>query len=178
MASTTDPTPPLPELNRSANERTTLSEMLDLHRTVLMRKTHGLNQVQLNTAVAPSELTIAGVLLHMALVEDSWFDHRFLGNGEVEPWKAIPWGQDHDWEFHNAHRWDGAGLLSQFHESVGRSRFAVRSADSFDQLAVLSRDDGTRWNLRWIMVHMIQEYARHCGHLDLIRESIDGMTGN
>jgi len=173
-----DTQPSLPEINRSADERTTLTEMLDYYRAVLMRKAHGLDQVQLNAAVAPSELTIAGVLLHMALVEDSWFHHRFRGNDEVEPWASIPWDQDHDWEFHDAHRWDGHGLLSQFHESVERSRKAVESAGSFDQIAVLSRNDGTRWNLRWIMVHMIEEYARHCGHLDLIRESIDGTTGN
>ncbi len=178
MASPATPTPPLPELNRSADERTTLTEMLDFHRAVLERKTHGLNPVQMATAVGPSELTIAGIVLHMALVEDSWFDHRFRGRDEIEPWASIPWDDDHDWEFHNAHLWDNDDLLALFRESIGRSRAAVATAGSLDQIAALTRSDGTRWNLRWIMVHLIEEYARHCGHLDLIRESLDGTTGN
>jgi len=178
MAARAAPPPPLPELDRSADEHTTLTEMLDFHRTVLARKTHGLDRIQMTTAVRPSELTIAGMVLHMALVEDSWFDHRFRGHDEIEPWASIPWNDDHDWEFHNAHLWNTDDLLTLFRESIERSRAAVGAAASLDQIAALTRSDGTRWNLRWIMVHMIEEYARHCGHLDLIRESIDGATGN
>jgi len=178
MSTTAGDAPPLPQLDRSANEHTTLTDMLDFYRTVLQRKTWGLHDHQLSQALPPSEITIGGLVLHMALVEDHWFDHRFHGNDEREPWASIPWGDDRDWEFHNAHKWNRDRLLAQFGESVGRSRAVVSAAKSLDQLASLTRDDDTQWNLRWILVHMIEEYARHCGHADLIRESIDGSTGD
>jgi len=178
MASLSASPPDLPRLNRSADELTTLTEMLDYYRTVLVRKASGLDEEQLATPLPPTEMTLGGLLLHMALVEDHWFDHRFRGNDEIEPWSTIPWDDDPDWEFHNAHQWDPSHLLAQFHTSVDRSRATLRSATSLDQLAALTRDDGTRWNLRWILVHLIEEYARHCGHGDLIRESIDGVTGD
>ncbi len=170
--------PELPELNRSTDERTTLTEMLDFYRAVLLRKCWGLNAEQLAMAVAPGEITLGGLLLHMALVEDYWFDHRFVGRDERALWADIPWDDDHDWEFHHAHDWTTEALIDQFSESLDRSRAAIRSAASLDQMAQLTRDDGTRWNLRWILVHMVEEYARHCGHADLVRESIDGSTGD
>lgn len=170
--------PDLPELDRSADERTTLTEMLEFYRCVLVRKTWGLSNQQLATPIATSEITLGGLMLHMALVEDHWFDHRFSGNDEIEPWSTIPWDDDPDWEFHNAHRWAFHDVLTQFEESTDRSRATADSASSLDQLAALSRDDGTEWNLRWILVHLIEEYARHCGHADFIRQAIDGRTGD
>jgi len=178
MSTTTGDAPPLPQLDRSADEPTTLTEMLGFYRAVLVRKAWGLDDRQLSQPLTPSGITIGGLVLHMALVEDHWFDHRFHGNDEREPWASVPWDDDRDWEFHNAHQWSGDRLLAQFDESVERSRVVVSSAESLDQLARLTRDDGTQWNLRWILVHMIEEYARHCGHADLIRESIDGATGD
>lgn len=176
---TANPEPPdLPELDRSADERTTLLEMLDRYRAVLLRKTWGLTEDQLATPLEPSSLTLGGLLLHMALVEDSWFDHRFFGNEEIDIWADVNWDDDPDWEFRVAVDWSHAELVTQFETSVARSRAAVTSADSLDQMAVRTRDDDTQWNLRWIVVHMIEEYARHCGHADLIRQSIDGTTGD
>ncbi len=152
--------------------------MLDYYRVVLVRKTWGLSDDQLAIPLPPSDMTLGGLLFHMALVEDHWFDHRFAGNDELEPWASVPWDDDPDWEFHTASQLTHDEVVEQFESSVGRSRSAVAAAESLDQLAALSRDDGVSWNLRWILVHMIEEYARHCGHADLIRESIDATTGD
>ncbi len=172
------PPPPLPHFSRSGGERDTLIEMLDYYRAVLARKAHGLSDAELSTPLAPSTLTIGGLLRHMAAVEDGWFHHRFAGNDESEPWASAPWEEDPDWEFRTATDMAGAQLLRELHDAVARSRAVVDSTQSLDTMAARARDDGLEWNLRWIMVHMIEEYARHCGHADLIRESIDGATGD
>ena len=168
--------PPLPTFARSAGEETTLVEMLDYYRAVLARKGSGLTAEQLDTALAPSDLTLGGLIYHMALVEDSWFYGILQGNEAPEPWASADWDDDFDWEFSNAHKLTPNELFAQLEVSVQRSRQAFGWADSFDQIAAKTRDDGGQWNLRWIMVHMIEEYARHCGHADLIRQSIDGVT--
>lgn len=163
---------------RAQNEPDTLRAFLDFYRTVLARKAAGLSDEQLNTTLAPSPLTIGGLVYHMAMVEDSWFADRFANNGAPEPWASAPWDDDNDWEFTAAKERTGEQILAQFTESVGRSREVVASADSLEQLSALGGPSNTPWNLRWILVHMIEEYARHCGHADLIRESIDGVTGD
>ena len=150
--------------------------MLDYYRTVLARKGSGLSAEQLATPLAPSDLTIGGLILHMALVEDGWFYQKFQGNKPPEPWASIDWGSDYDWELHNAHTFTPDELFAQYNESIARSRGATSGAGSLDQMAVLTKPNGEEWNLRWIMVHMIEEYARHCGHADYIRQSLDGVV--
>jgi len=150
--------------------------MLDFYRAVLARKGSGLNVEQLNTSVAASDLTIGGLLYHVALVEDTWFQVRFAGHDEPEPWASADWEADYDWELTNAHERSPQELFAQLDESVARSRTIAARADGLDQLATQEGADGRRWNLRWIMVHMIEEYARHCGHADFIRQAIDGVT--
>lgn len=173
-----DLSPPLPKFSVSADEPTTLVEMLDYYRAVLVRKGSGLSTEQLDTRLAPSDLTIGGLIFHMALVEDGWFHQKFLGNEPPEPWASVDWDSDYDWELNNANTRTPDQLFAQFYMSVARSHVAYSSADSLDQLAMLIRSNGDQWNLRWIMVHMIEEYARHCGHADFIRQSIDGVTGD
>jgi hypothetical protein len=170
--------PALPELNKAADELTTLTEMLDFHRVVLMHRGWTLSQQQLATRLEnhPSDLTIGGLLVHMALVEDWWFHHRFAGLPESEPWASAP-DDDPDWDFHEPAKWSPDRIMNQFSESVERSRRVAADADSLDQLSARNHPtSGEHWNLRWIMVHMIEEYARHCGHADLLREAIDGVT--
>ena len=152
--------------------------MLEYYRAVLLRKASGLTAEQLRRSLAPSDLTKAGLVMHMALVEDHWFDHRFAGNPEHEPWASADWEADVDSEMTLAATLGIDELFAQFDLSVARSRAAFGAANSLDQIAVLSHEDGTPWSLRWIMVHMIEEYARHCGHADFIRQSIDGATGD
>lgn len=163
-------------MTRAADEPTTLVEMLDYYRAILARKASGLNAEQLDVSLGPSDLTIGGLIYHMALVEDAWFYERFQGNEPPEPWAGADWDADADWEFTNAHLVAPDALLAQLHASIERSRAAYARADSLDQILAKVRDDGEQINLRWVMVHMIEEYARHCGHADLIRQSIDGVV--
>jgi uncharacterized damage-inducible protein DinB len=127
--------------------------------------------------LAPSELTLAGLVKHLALVEDDWFQRVFLGVELPEPWASAPWDEDRDWEFHTAVEDDPSELLALYEQACERSRAAVRSAEGMDDLSVEKSRDGVRFSLRWIMLHMIEETARHNGHADLLRENIDGKTG-
>lgn len=163
---------------RAQNEPDTLRDFLDYMRAVLARKAEGLSDEQLDTPLAPSTLTIGGLVYHMAWVEDTWFTDRFMNSAMPEPWASARWDDDRDWEFTAAKTRTGQQILTQLAESVGRSRAVAANAESLEQLSAVGGPSNTPWNLRWILVHMIEEYARHCGHADLIRESIDGVTGD
>jgi uncharacterized damage-inducible protein DinB len=170
-----------PELSwpaTDAAERAMLEGFLDGYRDVLLRKAAGLDQAQLAATLPPSTMTLGGLLKHMAVVEEGWFTETLLGEPLPEPWISVDWAADRDWEWHTAHDDSPEQLLELFSTSVERSRATAARFDSLDVLAARPDSDGTPFNLRWIYVHMIEEYARHCGHADLIRESIDGATGD
>ena len=126
-------------------------------------------------SVPPSNLTLGGLVKHMALVEHSWFAHNWLGEPPAEPWASVDWDADPDWEFDTAGDDEPGQLLAWFEASIDASRRAI--ADSHD-LSATAESRGRVISLRWILVHMIEEYARHCGHADLIRQAIDGATGD
>lgn len=172
--------PPLPTIQNRSDEPTTLTEFLDYYRASLLDQCVGLTIDQLNQPLRDhsSDLTLGGLLIHMALVEDTWFAHRFAAQPAVEPWASAPFDEDRDWDFHNVTDWTPESIVAQFQESCDRSRAitstALKTSDGLDSLSTLEHPEDGHWNLRWIMVHMIEEYARHCGHADLIRESVDG----
>lgn len=96
------------------------------------------------------------------------------------PWDAVDWGADPDWDWHSAADDTPEELFALWQDAVARSRSGVTDAlaeRGLDGLARRSDDAGRSPSLRWIVVHMIEEYARHLGHADLIRESVDGLTG-
>jgi uncharacterized damage-inducible protein DinB len=160
------------------DERTMICEFLDEQRTIFESKVSELSIDQLSRTVASSTMTLAGLIKHLALVEDSWFQDDFLGLGDPEPWASAPFEEDNDWEWHTAVSDDPAYLISLYRTACERSRAAVQSADSLDALAAKpDRQTGGPISLRWILLHMIEETARHNGHADLLRESIDGTTG-
>ncbi len=160
-------------------EHTQLRAWLDFHRDTLRGKSAGLSQSQLAQTLAPSTLTLGGLLKHMALVEDNWFSVVLLGRDDAARWQGIDWGQDPDWEFRTAADDSPEELFVLFDEAVAASNLMLDEVgDDLDRRAErLDRREGTPFDLRWILVHMIEEYARHNGHADLIRESIDGQTG-
>jgi uncharacterized damage-inducible protein DinB len=161
----------------AADETTTLIGYLDYHRQTLRLKTEGLSSEQLNAVLPPSTMTLGGMLKHLALVEDYWFSVMFLGNEDAEPWKSVDWDADRDWEWHTAVDDTPEYLRGLYDESVAASDRILANV-SLDQLSVKpDRRTEEKFSLRWIVVHMIEEYARHNGHADLIRESIDGVTG-
>ncbi|MDF2260155.1 DinB family protein [Streptantibioticus ferralitis] len=159
------------ETPTAADERTTLEAMLDYHRATLAMKCEGLSDEQLRTAtVPPSELTLLGLVRHLSEVECGWF-RNVLGAEDVKPLYYSD--EDMDGEFHDLATADTAEAFATWRAQIDRAKelAATRSLD----------DTGTRrgeaYSLRWIYVHMIEEYARHNGHADLIRERLDGATG-
>lgn len=159
------------------SEAVQLRAWLDFHRQTLRQKASGLTQEQLAQAHPPSTLTLGGLLKHLALVEDYWFSMVLLGHDDAEPWQGIDWEQDPDWEFRSAADDSPEVLLGLFDDSIAASdRILDEVGDDFDRVAERRRKDGPV-DLRWIVLHMIEEYARHNGHADLIREAVDGSTG-
>jgi hypothetical protein len=114
----------------------------------------------------------------MALVEDSWFQETMGGEPAREPWASAPWDDDRDWEFHTAPDDDPAEVLDLYREACARSRATVARLGDPEALAASRTRRGTRPSLRWVMLHMLAETARHNGHADLIRERVDGTTGD
>jgi uncharacterized damage-inducible protein DinB len=169
------PEPPL-----AADETATLLGFLDYQRATLAWKCAGLDEGALNTKVAASTMTLGGMLKHMALVEEGWFSRSLHGREQQPPWDAVDWDADPDWDWHSAALDSPDQLRALWQESVARARECVAEAlaeGGLDQLAKRTWPDGSAPSLRWILSHMIEEYARHNGHADLIRESVDGETG-
>ncbi|MDX3545769.1 DinB family protein [Streptomyces europaeiscabiei] len=160
-----------------ADERAMLEAWLDFHRATLALKCSGLKDAQLRLpAVASSSMTLLGLVQHLAEVERNWFQRVFAGQ-DVPP----VFGQSNG---------DGFALqpdqgldeaMAAWQGEVARGRELIAGA-SMDDSGRLSEEEAghvgdQRVSLRWIMVHMIEEYARHNGHADLIRERIDGVAG-
>jgi uncharacterized damage-inducible protein DinB len=156
-----------------AGERETLNAFLDWHRATLAGKCEGLSDDQLRERSAPpSNLSLLGLVRHMAEVERGWF-RRTLG-GEDAPMIYSPEG-DWDAPFTGADTGDVAEAFEAWRTECELARVAEAAAASLEVAGV--QRTGRRVSLRWILVHMIEEYARHNGHADLLRERIDGATG-
>jgi uncharacterized damage-inducible protein DinB len=164
-----------PEPNGS--ERELLCQYLDYQRETMLHKADGLNGDQLARAHPPSELTLGGLLHHLALVEESWMEVRFLGLSERAPWVGVDWDADPDWEFRTAADRRPEDLLQRYRDACDRSRRVVATTASLDELSLLTLADGRPFSLRWVLLHLIEETARHVGHADLLREALDGTVG-
>jgi uncharacterized damage-inducible protein DinB len=164
----------------AGDEAATLLGFLDYQRATLAWKTRGLDAEGLQVTVAASTMTLGGLLKHLAFVEEMWLSRRFVGRGWSDTFADVDWDDDPDWEWHSAAQDSPEQLHALWSAAVDRSRavVAVALADGgLDRLAVVGSPDGTTPSLRWILVHLIEEYARHNGHADLIREWIDGEVG-
>jgi uncharacterized damage-inducible protein DinB len=169
------PEPPL-----AGDETATLLGFLEFQRATLAWKCQGLDAAGLGATVGVSTMTLGGMVKHLALVEDWWFSQWLLGRGWQPPWDTVDWDADPDWDWHSAAGDSPDQLMTLWQDAVSRSRSAVEEALGEGDLGQLARrtwPDGRSPSLRWIVCHMIEEYARHNGHADLIRESIDGLTG-
>jgi hypothetical protein len=162
------------------DELTLLTQFLDYHRATLSAKAAGLDAAGLATRLRPSSLTLGGLVRHAALNEDHWFGVILLGRPQSEPWASAPWEDDPDWEFTTVIEDGPEQLLADYAATCARSRDNVAqaaAAGGLDFLCTGRSSRGEQFSLRWILLHMIEEVARHNGHADLIRESIDGVTG-
>ena len=164
------------------DEVATLRAFLDYHRDTLRWKCSGLTQEQLAVQLPPSDLTLGGIMKHVALVESYWFEVTYAGGVYLPPYDPVPWAEDdYDYEFRTAKDDTPQQLFDLFDEAVRRADAVTDEALTKGGLeqpsARVGRRTGSTFSLRWILVHMIEEYARHNGHADLIRQSIDGQLG-
>jgi Protein of unknown function (DUF664) len=153
-----------------AQEKETLAGLLDFLRATVVNKVAGLSDEQARTAsVHPSTLTPAGVVKHLAGVERFWFSIDFAGLDVAWPWS--------DDDPHGAFQLDDGerlvDVVAAYQAECRRSREIVAGASPEDR----AHGEGMTFRLRYALAHMIEETARHCGHLDLLRESLDGQTG-
>lgn len=163
-----------------ADEAATLLGFLGFHRATFAWKCAGLDASGLNTTVGASSMTLGGMLKHLALVEDQWCSQFLHGRDPEPPWDTVDWDADRDWDWHSAAQDTPEQLRALWQGAVSRSQRLFDEAlgdGGLDRPARRSWDDGRSPSRRWILVHLIEEYARHNGHADLIRESIDGSTG-
>jgi uncharacterized damage-inducible protein DinB len=164
----------------AGDETTTLLGSLDRQRAIFAWKCGGLDASGLQATVGVSTMTLGGLLKHLALVEDDWFTQKLRGRDPSPPWDGVDWDADPDWEWRTAAEDSPEQLMSLWQEAAARSRAAVAEAlaeGGLDGLAKFTWPDGRSPSLRRIMIDMIEEYARHAGHADLIRESVDGLVG-
>ena len=169
------PEPPL-----AAGELDTLLGFLDFQRATLAWKVSGLDAAGLGATVGPSSMTLGGMLKHLAYVEESWFSQVLHRRDPQPPWNTVDWKADRDWDWHSAAEDTPEELLKLWRDAVERSRSLLAEAladGGLERLARRTWPDGRAPSLRWILVHLIEEYARHNGHADLLRESVDGSTG-
>lgn len=169
-----------PHPPHDADEVATLRGFLEHHRATLAWKCRDLDAAGLAATTAATSMTLGGLLKHLALVEDHWFTRWLHDRPMPEPWASIDWSVDPDWEWHSAAGQAPEELFALWEASCERSRAAVEealAAGGLAQQAARSTDDGKAPSLRWILVHMVEEYARHNGHADLLREAVDGETG-
>ncbi|HXA74128.1 MAG TPA: DinB family protein [Acidimicrobiales bacterium] len=167
LPAVTRPEPPL-----VGDDRTMLPTWLDYQRATLLWKCELLEgDALVRRSVPPSPISLLGIVRHMTLVEWSWFERVFAATGTPRP---ISTEHDEDADWNDLDPVRAMEDIELFQRQCDISRGIVAAAQSMDQLAADARDDVS---LRWIMVHMIEEYARHNGHADLLRELIDGAVG-
>ncbi|MEV0430462.1 DinB family protein [Micromonospora sp. NPDC050495] len=160
-----------PVLARTGDERAVLDAFLDFHRAVVLRKADGLAHTEAARRLVPSLTTLAGLLKHLALVERNWLPCLFApGPGDV----YLTTEEEARASFTLAPGETVAGLADAYRAACDRSR-AV--AARFDLDHVVPHPQLGEVSLRWVLVHLIEETARHAGHADILRELTDGETG-
>lgn len=151
-------------------ERTMLIGWLEYHRATLELKCQGLTDDQLRTrSVPPSALSLLGLVRHMAEVENNWFRFWLGGDGPVYRYEG-----DEDFAVDNA---DVAEAFDYWRSECANAREVLATFHSLDDVGA-GQTVGAGISVRWTLTHMIEEYARHNGHADLLREAIDGTTGD
>ncbi len=153
---------------------------LERLRTTFRWKADDLDAAGLQTRIGSSALTLGGLLKHLAANEDYMFMTKLRGEPIGAPWEASAWDGDNDWEFTSAANDSPDELYALWDDAVERSRarLAVALADGgLDQLADVSGPDGRHASLRRLVCDLIEEYGRHTGHADLLREAVDGLVG-
>lgn len=164
----------------AGNEADTALGTLERLRGYLAWKCGNLDAAGMRATLGPSTITLGGLVKHLAGVEDEYFSVRLHGRPPHPPWDTVDWDADQDWEWHSAAQDSPEELMSLWQDTVARSRALVAEAiadGGLDRPAAFTWPDGQTPSLRRLVMDMIEEYARHVGHADLIRESVDGLVG-
>ena len=168
-----------PEPPVAGDEAATLLGFLERQRATFAWKCGGLDAVGLRATVGASSMTLGGMLKHLARFEDDMVSEWLHGRPQRPPWDTVDWHTDHDWDWRSATEDPPERLYALWREAVARSRSLVTEALADGGLERRGRGaHGELPSLRYILINMIEEYARHNGHADLIRESVDGLVGH
>lgn len=158
-------------LGGRADERALLVGFLDWYRQVVQNKAEGLSLDDATRVMTPTGLSVLGVVAHLAAVENGWFCEDFAGQPVDAMW------DDHG-EFRLRPDDSVESVLAEYRDACARASAIVAAAPSLDAQSAVEDKFRGHVSLRWILVHMIEETARHAGHLDVMREQIDGRTGD
>lgn len=171
---------PIPEPPFAGNEEDSLKGSLERQRRTFAWKSLDLNEGQLAMRISTSAMTAGGLIKHLALVEHEYFRVRIAGLPPKEPWSKVDFEVDPMWEWESSLRDSAAELARIWIDSVAESRDILKFTcenGGISALAKWSYRDGRTPSTRRILLDLIEEYSRHNGHLDLLREMIDGRTG-
>jgi hypothetical protein len=164
----------------AGTEVDTLIGSLERQRRTFAWKCGDLDSAGLQATTAATTMTLGGLLKHLALVEADYFAGKLLGQDPGPPWNSVDWDADPNWEWRTAAEDTPEELYALWEESVARARANLAEALADGDLgdpAQFTWPDGRTPSIRRLLVDMIEEYARHTGHADLLRESIDGRVG-
>ena len=153
---------------------------LDRLRTTFRWKAGHLDAAGLQTTIGASTLTLGGLLKHLAFVEDFSFTIKLRGGSPGAPWETVDWDAEPDWVFTSAPHDSPEELYALWDKAVERSHARLEAAladGGLDQLVHVSGPDGRHASLRRLVCDLIEEYGRHTGHADLLREAVDGLVG-
>ena len=160
-----------PALN--ADERTTLTTVLDAYRADVLGRLDRVSPAQAAARPLPrTDMTIGGVVKHLAQMEDLFFTHKLLGRELPAPWSARPVPSSEEWAWRSAAADSPVALRSLYAAACDRSRAAITSVEALATRAELPTFGGQPVNLRWLLVHMISETAQHAGHLDVLMDAL------
>ncbi|RZU61216.1 DinB family protein [Zhihengliuella halotolerans] len=174
-----EPSTPLPpDPPYDAGEREMLLNFIEFYRAIMLRKAEGLTRDELARTVEPSTMSLIGMIKHLAYVEHEWFTHRLEGRPMDAPWANVDWDSDNDWDWNSAaaDTWEDVATL--YLREVDHSRDIMGRHNDLEAPLAVTTKDGRPISLRWMLVHLVEEYARHAGHADLLREAIDGSVGD
>jgi uncharacterized damage-inducible protein DinB len=174
MATDTRGMQPIDRTTRPAtgSEQELLEAFLDFQRDTLLWKVSGLDEAALKRPLTPSGMSLLGLVKHLAYVERNWFQNRFLAREVYVPWIGPNANHDADFQFEPGETPEA--VIAFYREQVAESKRIVAEAASLETIAA---DPSRPHSLRRILIHMIEEVARHNGHADILRELTDGQTG-
>ncbi len=156
-----------------ATERIGLTQRLDEERRAIVAQAGDLTLDELHARpLTATDLSVGGIVKHLAYTEDRWFQHKLLGGELPEPWRSVDPAAAHEWSFRSADADDAATILGWYGDACERSRAATEACASLDQQAATPSFGRQPVNLRWLLAHMIDETARHSGHIDLLRDAL------